>query len=86
MKFRSRNPVESELTRIKSDGEQCPDELVEAIIKVNRAAYVPEGVRVRSRISSTMFTAELENAILEKTKNDTNVVSVSRSKKLQLIE
>ena len=72
--------------RTKRNADRHPDELVEAIFKVNKADYVPAGVRVRSRINATMFTGELQSAVFEKIEDDTNVVSVSLSKKLRLID
>lgn len=86
MKIGPRSPVKLKLPGAKNDAEWRPDELVEAIFKVNKTDYVPAGVRVRSRINATMFTGELQNAVLEQMEDDTNVVSVSLSKRLRLID
>ena len=86
MKAEPKNPLKLKVHRTKNDADQPADELVEAIFKVNKADYVPAGVRVRSRINATMFTGELRNAVLDQMEYDTNVVSVSRSKRLRLID
>ena len=69
-----------------TDAARRPDGLLEAIFKVDRAEYVPAGVTVRSRISATMFTGEFQSADLEQIEDDKNVVSVSLSKNLRLID
>ena len=86
MKIARGDSVKLELSGTKRGVERRPDELVEAIFKVNQAGYVPTGVRVRSRVNSTMFTGELQSVVLEQIEDDTHVISVSLSKKLRLID
>ena len=74
------------LSGTKNDAGWRPDELVEAVFKVDKADYVPEGVRVRSRINATIFTGELQSSVLEQIEDDANVVSISLSRKLRLID
>lgn len=81
----SENSTELKLADTKSDGQHVGGEFVLAIFKVRKADYVPRGVRVRSRISTTMFTGELRTILLDNIKEDDNVVSISLSKKLSII-
>lgn len=74
------------LSGTKKGAEFRPHDLVEAIFKVTKANYVPAGVRVRSRINATMFTGEVQGSYLDQIEDDSNVVSVSLSKKLGLID
>lgn len=69
-----------------SAGRYCPDDIVEAIFKVSKADYVPEQVKVRSRIDGTMFTGEVTFGSLEELEQDPNVVSVSVSKRLRILK
>ena len=86
MKIALGDAARLKLSGTKRGAERRPDKLVEAIFKVGKADYVPAGVRVRSRINATLFTGELQSAFLEQIEDDTNVVSVSLSKKLRLID
>lgn len=56
-----------------------------AIFKSKEENYVPVGVSLRSRISSTMFTGEFEESLLPSLEEDTGLISFTVSKKLQLI-
>ena len=86
MKISPGESVKLELSRTDKSDERRLDGIVEAIFKVSKADYVPEGVNVRSRIDAIMFTGDLPAAFLEHVEDDKNVVSVSLSKKLRLIE
>ena len=86
MKIEPGNPLKPKSSKPKNDAKCRPDELVEGVFKVNKAYYVPTGVEVRSRINATMFTGKLQNEVLEKMDDDTNVISVSLSKSLRLID
>ncbi len=58
--------------------------LVTAIIKVNRSGYRPAGVKLRSEIDGTMFTAEFPAEMLETLGKDECIDSVSLSRPLQV--
>ena len=75
-----------ELSGTKQRMTLRPDERVEAIFKVNKPDYVPAHVRVRSRIDAVMFTGEFRAGALQQIESDSNVVSVSLSKRLRFIE
>ena len=86
MKIEPRGPAELMLSEAKRGAERPTDELIVAIFKVDKADYVPREVRVRSRINANMFTGELKGAFLEQVEKDTNVVSISFSKELKIID
>jgi len=58
-------------------------EMVQGIIKVTNADYVPECVRLRASMSPHIFTAEFKHGDLAALESDPKVESVSISKKLQ---
>ena len=60
--------------------------VVEAIVKVKTAHYVPKNVKVRAQIDPYLFTCELPSANLLHLEKDPNVVSFSISKNLHAIE
>lgn len=64
----------------------APEEIVNAIVKVRRAEYVPPGVRLRARIDSRMFTASFAAGDLSRIESDPDVASVEISKPLDLIK
>ena len=61
-----------------------PDEVVEAILKLKTAGYVPTGVDVRARPDATMITGTFR--VLEQIEADPNVLSVALSKRLRIVE
>ncbi|MBI3409337.1 MAG: hypothetical protein HY040_13415 [Planctomycetes bacterium] len=63
-----------------------PKALLTAIFKVKPAAYVPSGVKVRSRIDDHMFTGSFKGSILRELETDPKVVSVALSKRLKMID
>lgn len=85
MKISSEDSAKLELSGNNRLTEVYP-EVFEAIFKVNKADYVPASVRLRSRINATMFIGELRGVSLDRIRKDTNVVSVSMSKSLRIIE
>lgn len=63
-----------------------PDEVVEAILKLKTAGYVPTGVDVRARLDATMITGTFPARVLEQIEADPNVLSVALSKRLRIVE
>lgn len=63
-----------------------PSDIVQAIIKVKKSDYVPDGVRLRASISPFILTGEFQFDGLSSLENDPNVESVSISKKLKSVE
>lgn len=61
-------------------------DLVQAIIKVKEANYVPQCVRLRASIGSGIFTGEFKYDHLESLEQDPRVESVSISKDLKSAE
>ncbi|MFV1964087.1 MAG: hypothetical protein ACC628_01595 [Pirellulaceae bacterium] len=61
-------------------------ETVEAVCKVNVPNYVPDGVQLRARIDTTMFTATMPSCDVEKVQSDPQVESVEISKRLRIID
>ncbi len=56
------------------------------IMKVVLPHYVPQDVKVRANISDLIFTGTCDVAFLERISNDKNVISISMSDPLQLID
>jgi hypothetical protein len=71
---------------VRSLGSLDKTEIVEAIVKVKEPDYVPDGVKVRSRIDSRMLTGELPTDILRDLEDDPKVEAVSISRRLRVIE
>jgi len=63
--------------------QSAESEPIEAIIKVSEENYLPAGIKVRARISSYLFTAELLASDLERLEKDPCVVSISVSRGLR---
>lgn len=61
-------------------------DLVQAIIKVKEANYVPRCVRLRALIGSGIFTGEFKYDDLESLEQDPKVESISISKELKSAE
>lgn len=61
-------------------------DLVQAIIKVKEANYVPPCVHLRASIGSGIFTGEFKYEDLESLEQDPKVESVSISKNLKSAE
>ena len=61
-------------------------ERVSAILKVKSKGYVPDSVTLRERIDETLFTADIELAVLENLEADDEVSSVAISRNLKLVE
>ncbi|MBL8150879.1 MAG: hypothetical protein JNN15_13215 [Blastocatellia bacterium] len=57
-----------------------------AIFKVSEPGYCPEGVKVRARAGSYMFTGSFSSGLLGQIDNDPKVVSYSLSKSLRVID
>ena len=62
---------------------QHASDVVQAIIKVKNADYVPEYVRLRASVSPHIFTGEFKHGDLKSLEQDPKVESVSISKKLK---
>jgi hypothetical protein len=80
MNFKSLKKVESPGPSREAAGVAG---MITAIIKVKKTGYRPAGVTMRGEISGTMFTAEFPAEKLVSLENDSGVVSVSVSRKLQ---
>ncbi|MGL4461932.1 MAG: hypothetical protein ACRDD1_11105 [Planctomycetia bacterium] len=63
-----------------------PSDVVEAIIKVKEANYLPQSVRLRASIDSRIFTGEFKTEDLESLEQDPKVESVSICKGLKSAE
>jgi hypothetical protein len=61
-------------------------ELMRGIIKVRQPGHVPQGVRVRSRISDDLITAEFPSALPDPIRADDRVISVEPSHTLHRID
>ncbi|MBZ4417586.1 hypothetical protein [Myxococcus sp. RHSTA-1-4] len=59
---------------------------VAVIVKVRKADYVPPQVKVRSKMSPLIFTAELLEQSLSELSSDPNIVSVSTPKLLRNVD
>lgn len=62
-----------------------PAGVLEVIVKVHRANYVPEGIRVRAQISPQLFTSVIPSSTLQHLEDDPQVQSVSVSQGLRTI-
>lgn len=60
-----------------------PGRQIVAIVKVTEGGYVPEGVKVRARLSPELFTAEMAEEAMDQLQHDTRVVSVAAPKRIQ---
>lgn len=57
------------------------------LVKVKAADYIPEGISIRTKISSHIFTtAEATPGIISKLEKDNNVVSFSVNRKISQIK
>ncbi len=65
---------------------QHASDVVQAIIKVKNAGYVPRYVHLRTSVSPHIFTAEFKYGDLESLEKDPKVESVSIRKKLKSAE
>ena len=74
-----------EATSVLSLAQDASD-VVQAIIKVKHADYVPPCVHLRASISPYLFTAAFKRGDLESLEKDPKVESVSISKKLKSAE
>ena len=61
-------------------------QILRAIVRVRQAGYVPAGVRLRSRVDATLFTADFPAELLETMRLDRGVASVEISEPLQQID
>ena len=75
----------SDLRRGDPDAAK-PTGTVQVIVKVRDAGYVPPAVKLRARVDEHLFTADVEADALSQIERDPQVVSVSRGKKLRLID
>lgn len=62
-----------------SDQEQ----MLVATVKVAQAEYVPAGIEIRTRISPSIFTANIPREILHRLEQDPNVISIEPAYKLK---
>lgn len=60
--------------------------MVQAIVKVRKAGYVPPEVILRARIDDYLFTADIPSDELPQLDRNPQVVSVAENKKLRIIE
>lgn len=60
--------------------------VIEAIVQVRQADYVPRQVTVRAWVDSTLFTCAMRAEDLSTVQDDPQVVSVAPSTPLRLIE
>jgi hypothetical protein len=59
---------------------------LEMIVTVKESNCVPSGMKVRSRVDPTMFTAEAPADMLSRLEDDPKVTSVAVSRPLRIIE
>lgn len=62
-----------------------PEREISAIFKVRQRGYVPDGVKVRSRIDEEMFTGSLRVKHLKSLAKDEKVASIAPAEPLQII-
>jgi hypothetical protein len=78
----------TKLKKLESAGKQqqhqqlSTDDLVTGIVKVRKPGYRPAGIKVRSEIAPTMFTAEFLASDLPTLENDPDVETVSLNQRL----
>lgn len=79
-----------DLTKVESSTvgslARTTDDMIQAIVKVKPAGYVPKNVRVRARIDDHLLTCEFQKNVLASLEGDSQVESVSISKGLKLVE
>lgn len=77
----------SKLQKIDPEqAEPAGDELIEAIVKVKVADYVPKDIVVRARIDALVFTAVATGAQIDALGEDPNVQSVQQSEPVSFTE
>jgi hypothetical protein len=59
------------------------EQMLVATVKVARAEYVPAGIEIRTRISPSIFTANIPREILHRLEQDPDVVSIEPAYKLK---
>lgn len=78
----------TKLKKIESTGARPAhadeDRVVTAIIKVKKAGYRPEKVKVRSKVDNHLFTAEIKARDLGELEADPDVETVSLARALPL--
>lgn len=62
-----------------------PSDIVDAIIKVDEANYIPKGVSLRAKIGSGIITGEFMYANLASIQKDPKVKSVSIKEKFKSV-
>jgi hypothetical protein len=67
-------------------GQATPTGVVQVILKVRKAGYVPPAVKLRARIDEHIFTADVPAEELSQLERNPEVVSVAANRKLQIIE
>lgn len=75
--------------KLESTARRDPDALaerVEVVVKVRKADYVPEGVKVRAQISPELFTSVVSSETLQNLEDDPQVQSVAVSQPLRTID
>lgn len=65
---------------------QTTDDMIQAVIKVKQAKYVPKNVRVRAQIDDHLLTGEFKTSVLKSLERDAQVESISISKDLRSAE
>lgn len=76
------------LTRSKISGAVSflkDNEKTPVIINVKEANYVPNWLKVRNKITSFIFTSEVEKNDLAKLEEDQQVISISLNQRLNMI-
>jgi hypothetical protein len=77
----------SKLVAVDAAAKKASSEtVVEAIIKVKLADYIPESLEVRSRIDELMFTTRTTKGKLEAVRKDPKVQSVQESEPIKFVE
>jgi hypothetical protein len=57
--------------------------MVVATVKVAQAEYVPAGIEIRTRISPSIFTANIPREILHRLEQDPEVISIEPAHNLK---
>jgi hypothetical protein len=67
-------------------GDADAKAIIPVIVNVNQADYIPEGVDVRQKITSYIFTSNVKHSDLAILDKDKQVVSVAVSRPLKIID
>jgi len=79
--------VPPESSKLKLSGEALRESnqegFVVATVKVAKEGYIPSGIEIRTRISPSIFTANIPREILDRLEGDPAVVSIEPVYKLR---